>query len=188
MNLRTVSRSRGFTLIEMLVVMTVIGILYTIALPAALDFIERRRLAAATEQIFEVLQLARTEAIRLSQDVQVSLDADGTQAWALAASTNPACAPAKSAFGTAATFSNCQIVAPGDTTTLNAENTSFEGVTLTKSNAANALTFDWMRRTVTNPTTLTLASASGLSTQITISLMGRTRVCSAQRVGGYPTC
>ncbi|MDR2838551.1 MAG: GspH/FimT family pseudopilin [Azonexus sp.] len=63
---------RGFTIIEMLVVVLIIAILVAIALPSFTSTIKRYRVNAAASQIAHALQFARASAIRTRSHVGVS--------------------------------------------------------------------------------------------------------------------
>lgn len=68
--------SRGFTLVELMVVVAVLGILASVALPGLNAFTARNRLAALSSDFVSSLVLARTEAARAGLPVLV-LPADG---------------------------------------------------------------------------------------------------------------
>lgn len=59
----------GFTTIELLVVLAIVGILATLALPGFHDLIDRYRVRQATEDLTATIYLARTEAIKRGGEV-----------------------------------------------------------------------------------------------------------------------
>ncbi len=54
----------GFTLIEVLVIIIMVGILFAIAAPSWVGFLNRQRITTARDQVFEVLRSAQAEAKR----------------------------------------------------------------------------------------------------------------------------
>jgi type IV fimbrial biogenesis protein FimT len=62
----TISRARvhGFTMIELVVTMTIAGILMALAVPAFSTFIQNTRLTTATNSLVLSLNLARSEALK----------------------------------------------------------------------------------------------------------------------------
>lgn len=68
-------RQSGFTLLEMLVVVAVIGILVLITAPAFLNMINRFKLTGTTREVAALMQAARMEAIKMNAPAQVNYDA-----------------------------------------------------------------------------------------------------------------
>ncbi len=90
-------RAGGFTLLEALVVLALLGILVAMAAPAMTDLRVRHQLQAQAEGLLDSLVLARSEALRRQQRVSlcaratdVSCDAHGQwhQGWLVFVDTN----------------------------------------------------------------------------------------------------
>jgi len=64
-------KQTGFTLVEMLVVVVIVGIVASIAIPSFSATIKNRAISATTNEIISTLQTARSEAIKRSQSVRV---------------------------------------------------------------------------------------------------------------------
>ncbi len=69
--------ARGFTLIELIVVIALIAILTAIAVPGYQTFMVRSRLKGAARQVMSDLMNARMMAVSLNQKVKVHIEADG---------------------------------------------------------------------------------------------------------------
>ena len=65
-------RHQGFTLVELMVVVVIIGILTTIAAPSFNELIDRQRVRNAATDLYVSLTRARSEALRLNQNVTLS--------------------------------------------------------------------------------------------------------------------
>ena len=77
----TVPRRRhesGFTLIELMIVVTLVGILLVIAIPSFRELIQRNRVAGEINSFVSDLQFARSEAIKRGQPVSLCASADGS--------------------------------------------------------------------------------------------------------------
>lgn len=68
----------GFTLIEVIVTVVIAGVLAAIAAPSWMGIANGRRAAAGRDEIMQVLQVARTEAIRTRQPQSVSINPTAT--------------------------------------------------------------------------------------------------------------
>ena len=64
-------REHGFTLIELMVTVTVAGVLLAVGIPAFSKLIANNRIATQTNEFVGALNLARSEAVRRSQGVSI---------------------------------------------------------------------------------------------------------------------
>lgn len=162
---------KGFTLIEALVVFTVLGILIALGLPAIQNWLVNARIRTAAEEALAGLQLARSEAVRRNCNVEFALGAGA--GWAVQAT------------GTCPGSGGVSVVI--DTRTANV---GVQGVTITATPAgATTVTFDGLGRRTANAagTTLTqivvdlsptvLAAADTRELQINIGVGGQIRLC-----------
>jgi type IV fimbrial biogenesis protein FimT len=79
-------RTRGFTLIELAVALSIAVILFTIAVPGFVGLIRNMQITAATNEFFAAINLARAEAIQ--RGIRVDMvpageDGDWAKGWAV---------------------------------------------------------------------------------------------------------
>ena len=86
-------RQSGFTLVEVLVAMAIMGILMAVAMPEVASFLQTNKMKAAASDVFSGVQLARAEAVRRNLPVQFGLTASPV-------ALNAVAAPVYSASGT----------------------------------------------------------------------------------------
>ncbi len=165
--------NHGFTLLELIVSMTVLAILLGIAVPSFMSTLDKRRLSGAAEQLYSDLQYARSEAIKRNTPVFVTFTGAGTT-WCYGIAT---------AVCTCTTANNCQL----DGITKVVDQTGFRGVSLSDFTNVN---FGPRRGTVAVNRTAEFTS-NGRTVRVVTSQLGRVKMCSiagAGYISGYPEC
>jgi type II secretory pathway pseudopilin PulG len=69
-----VSKEHGFTMVESLIIVAIVGILIAMAIPSLIAMQNRAKLAQATDLAISSLQEAQREAIRRNQSCTIELD------------------------------------------------------------------------------------------------------------------
>jgi type IV fimbrial biogenesis protein FimT len=77
---RGVSGARGFTLIELMVTLTVLGVLLGVGIPSFRDFIAGQRVKSASFELMSSMMIARSEAVK--RNATVSVTPVSSAAWA----------------------------------------------------------------------------------------------------------
>ena len=127
------SRPFGLTLVELLVVLSIVSILMAFAVPSMVDMTQRSHLQRYTSALNESIQQARTAAINGGDSVSLCASSDGVHCdstwsgWIVFQGTPPASTVAAPNVIAAHSISNVQVTAPAAVTFdgLGAANSSF---------------------------------------------------------------
>jgi len=77
--MRIVKKNSGFTLIELMVVIVVIGILVAIGVPNFMSWLPKYRLKSAVRDLYSNMQLAKMTAVKSNQNCTVTYSTDPDQ-------------------------------------------------------------------------------------------------------------
>lgn len=165
----------GFTLVELMMTVVVIGILAAVAFPSFQDMQARTRVKAAAENIYSNIQYARSEGIKQSRPLAVSITTGAD--WCVGITNDLAGCEC----GTAG---DCSFAVNGNDQEFNSLGTNYP----TTSVATNTtlVRFDGQRGMTADNSTITLTGQNNYSARIVISRMGRISMCG--NMGGYPAC
>lgn len=140
--------NKGFTLVELIITLTIAGILAAVALPAFQDFIRNERVKSASFDLMTALTFARSEAIKRNTSVDMIPSGSGWKGgWDIKVGT-----------------------------TLLRNQAAFNGINITDSNEVDAVTYRKDGRLSTEATNFTVfvSADTGINPRcITIDLSGR---------------
>jgi prepilin-type N-terminal cleavage/methylation domain-containing protein len=189
------STLRGFTLIESMVVLAVLAIIASFALPSYRTLIEKRQVTSGSEQIGAFLSSAQLESVKRNQFVGVRYKAyDG--GWCLG----------MIAGDTNTVTCDCEVAAAGEANACEIDDTLrvFHSSNLTYPDVLNSASFggvdntivyDPVRGLIQNSEFVKMAlvsDASSYALDIEVSPTGRVKVCSNKAadkdVPGYKEC
>lgn len=169
------SAQRGFSLVELMVTLTVLAILLSVAVPSFQNIRDTSRVRAAAEAVYAHLQFARSESVKQNRNLFISVTEGANWCLGISNASGCNCATANSCrFGPAANLVENNLVSAG-----------FSSITLASNQTS--IQFESRRGIDLNPGTITLTGANALAISIVHSARGRIRLCSAN-VGGYPAC
>lgn len=167
------SSHTGFSLIELMVGLVILGMLMAAGVPSFFSFLQNRSIRNTAEEVVEGVNLAKAEAVRRNTSVNFSLDTLG--AWTVGCATASAACPA-SIQARAATGGS-------STVTTTAANLTFNGYGRATSLAAgSSATID-----VTN-TRDTCEAAGGTMRclRVVVTPGGQVRMCDPKLASGNP--
>ncbi len=190
-NLRIKATNKGFTLIELIMVLTIVAIGVALAVPSYSDALQKRETQAQAEDLVAFVSYAQSEAVKLNEMVSVHLTYTDKDNWCLGANEGNAPCDCNEAVTTEADF--CSLNGVSKIIRSSAQTKS----SMTAASTDKTLVFDPIRGTMAvadlgNAHGLTLESDNGnWSLQVDIGATGRVRVCnpeSAKAIPGYQAC
>ena len=175
-------RQAGFSLVEILSVVSIMAILLSNAMPLMHGYFDKKHLIAAAEMVYGQLQLARSEAIARSEDIYVKFAIDGSDDWSIGTSALSDCNPLD---GLADANPCYLLIDDGDGVTTAADRVlrricsdAYPEIKITNVTfGSDRAKFDYVRGTG-KAGSVKLESASGYRIKVVTSRMGRVRLCS----------
>jgi type IV fimbrial biogenesis protein FimT len=203
-NLRSRPSIRGFTLIELIIVVVIVAIGVALAVPTYQNIVQKRQVTSAAEQIAALLALAQGEAVKRNEVVVVSVKRDGDGAvWCVGAMIKTAdddhC---DCEITSASDDQHCDFNVDGVGVPQLINETGFQSFTMNNSTPDNDFDFNFdpirgikvsdggFADASLHEVTL-LSSNTNFSLSVGISVTGRVRVCnpvSAKAVPGFKPC
>ena len=185
----------GFTLVELMVTITIAAILLTIGVPSLTSFFDRQKVIAAAEEAYSAMQLAKGEALSRSQNIYINVE-DGINTWSYGFSTSDEC---DSDEETISDSEACYLLIGSDKDLMHWDNKNHSGIRLTtylgSSVAEGTTKFEYtrgMHEKKTDQTAIERTFAFSYKTlklAVVINKVGRVRICSPDgSIGGYETC
>ena len=166
------SSTQGFSLIELMVALAVLGILFAFGLPSMSTWIQNSNIRTATEAGLSGLQLARSEAVSRNADVQIVFDATG--GWTVTTVTGGAAIQARAAGETASTVAVTYTPGSASTVTFN----GFGRITANTDGSATLTQVDF--------DSSALAAADSRELRLLVGTNGVVRMCDPQVASGDP--
>ena len=183
--------SRGFTLIELMVTLTVLAILLALAGPSFADYFQRYRLRGAADDVATLLAVSRAEAVARNRNVAIVFAGDGA-AWCVGGAAAAEPGTPGNAVTTAPTCNCSNDCLIGDKV-METQGANYRGVTIGAAPAS--FVFDRLTGGVqpfAANTTTTFQSPNGkYSLSVTVSPLGRGRLCvpaGSPSMSGFPSC
>lgn len=182
----------GFTVIELMITISILSILTAVALPNLNTFFEKRRLIAASEAMYAHLQLARSYAIATSADIYVDFEIDGGENWQATISQFSGCDP-----DAGMTESNaCYVVIDNGDGSIDSndyvhyqlDSVEYPGIRVTNVTFGSDEAKFKVPRGTAKAGSVKLESESGYRIKVVVGLLGRVRMCSpsgSSHVNGY---
>jgi len=189
------SNTRGFTIIELMIVIGVIAIITSLALPSYRTIIEKRQVTSGAEQLGAFLSAVKIESIKRSDNVSVSYSRADVDSWCVGIKVGLTACDCTETDTNAADF--CEI--DGQSRVFNQANLNYPGV-MNAMNGDGLFVFDPARGLVYDDSSLAdydsaemeLLSEDGTyALNVQVSATGRVKYCSDsadKQVPGYDVC
>lgn len=172
-------KQSGFTLVELLIAISIIGILLAIGLPSFQRTIDKSRLVGAADNLLADMRYAQTEATKRNIEITVIFTAGANWSYIFDTSSTTTKTTDYSAYRGTSMLASTEVSASNNKIFFNPK----RGTLILKDPLTSAIT------PLTSATTLlTFTSALGAKLGLEVDPLSRMRLCTSTGVGGYPTC
>lgn len=166
MNAAPRSGQLGFTLVELLITITIVGILAAIGIPSFQQTMDKKRLVGAADNLLADMRYAQSESVKRDVTIVVTFT-DGAN-WSYVFNTSA---------GTTKTTSG----------------NDYKGTSIEVTTTGKLLSFDPKRGNLSeapaNASVLvTITSAFGSKLGLKVDPLSRMHICTLTGTGGYPAC
>lgn len=189
--MRHAGRRAGFSLVEVVVVMAIIGILATLSVPSFSAMFARSKLRSASEQLRSDINLARGEAVKRNTIIRMNftVTAGGTP-WCYGLRAGDASCDCTVTDASSANFCFLDRSDGGVALSSVTNSAQFSGVTFENTPfTTSSLSFSPVRPSLRAASATLSATSISASLRIVASGMGRVRFCSpSATLSGYPAC
>jgi type IV fimbrial biogenesis protein FimT len=189
---------RGFTIVELMIVLIILGILVVMAAPSFVDTLDRRRVINATQALTAQVQQARSIAVTRNRDVSLVITQASATDWCFgltdAASCDCTLVDQEDADACTVGIPDAADPSQIDRVLVRADQAAFPGVTLTMAESPMTLTFEptrGIRRGGGGDVSMDFESPRDLQTRVTVGRLGRVSTCSpsgATLLAGIEPC
>ncbi len=178
------AKQKGFTLVELMIALAILGILVGVAVPSMQNFFERSRIASAANTLYNDLKYVRSEAIKRDANIYIKFTPGNDWCYAYSDTTGCNCAETDAGAGDYCRADNIHY----QNNYLN-----YDGVALNETLINDELQFTKLRgdtsiTTFESPQTIALNSEN-YQVNIKITSEGLISICTQNEgIGSYPLC
>lgn len=182
-------QEKGFTIMELMITLSILAVLVTIAVPGMNSYMDKHKLINATEAIYGQLVYARSEAISRSKNVAVRVVVeDDTTDWAIGVTTNATCDPT---VASASAAGACVLSVSNTNVLKRIVSTDFPGVTLGDGSVDLTINYNPTRGTIgVGEDGTAIIRYGNYTLHVELDPLGRASICAPGSAGkgGYPAC